>query len=72
MPDGSTVLSIESQSQRFATFFVAPLVGWSIDHVATQGLPGSFWPIGLVGAMAAFAILCSSGSENKQAVQLAK
>lgn len=69
---GATVLSIESQSQRFATFFVAPLVGWSIDHVATQGLPGSFWPIGLVGAMAAFAILCSSGSENKQAVQLAK
>ncbi|MDG1809348.1 MAG: MFS transporter [Pirellulaceae bacterium] len=68
---GATVLSIESQSQRFATFLVAPLVGWAIDHVATHGLPGSFWPIGLVGAIAAFAILISSSSDDARADQQA-
>ena len=55
----ATVLSIESQSQRTATLVIAPIVGWAIDHVATRGLPGSFWPIGVVGAVAAIMILVS-------------
>ncbi len=54
---GATVLSIESQSQRLATFFVAPLVGWGIDQVARSGGPGQFWPIGVVGGLAALVVL---------------
>ena len=55
----ATILSIESQSQRMATFLIAPLVGWAIDHVAVNGLPGSFWPIGVAGTVAAIAMLLS-------------
>lgn len=49
---GATLLSVESQSQRLATLFVAPIVGLSVDFVVTQELPGHFWPIALVGIIA--------------------
>lgn len=64
---GATVLSIESQSQRMATFLIAPLVGWAIDHVAVNGLPGSFWPIGVAGAVAAIIILTSKTNSESAA-----
>ena len=64
---GATVLSIESQSQRLATFFVAPIVGWTIDQVASSSGPGQFWPIGVVGAAAALLVLLTGTSHSGKA-----
>lgn len=50
---GATVLSIESQAQRLATMIVAPLLGWAVDWVRLGGPGGEFWPVGVVGALAA-------------------
>ena len=50
---GATVLSIESQAQRLATFAIAPLAGWSVDVVAHRHWAGEFWPLALVGGLAA-------------------
>jgi len=47
---GAIILSIESQSRRFATMLLAPVIGLAID--ATRGdemRSGDFWPIGLIG-----------------------
>ncbi len=54
---GATILSIESQSQRLATLVVAPLVGLAIDTVTVRQWPGHFWPIAIVGATAALAMI---------------
>jgi MFS family permease len=54
---GATVLALESQSQRLATFLLAPLVGWAVDWASQASLPGQFWPIGVTGATAALLIL---------------
>ena len=51
--EGATVLSIESQAQRTATFVMAPAIGWTIDIVKQNDLGGEFWPIGLVGGLIA-------------------
>ena len=47
----ATVLSIEAQSKSLATIVLAPSLGWLVDRV------GSFWPVGVVGALIAVAIL---------------
>ncbi len=52
---GSTLLSIESQAQRFVNLFVAPAVGLAIDQIAQHGWPGHYWPISLAGGLAAIA-----------------
>ncbi len=54
---GATILSIESQSQRLATFFVAPMIGFAIDTIAYRQWPGHFWPIAIVGSAAALTML---------------
>lgn len=57
---GATVLSIESQAQRFATLLFAPFIGWLIDihYVFGTGGPSiSFWPIGAVGLVIALLVL---------------
>lgn len=61
---GATVLSIESQAQRAATMIVAPLLGWAVDLVRLGGPGGEFWPVGVVGAVAAlfFFVTASSAS----------
>jgi len=46
---GSTLLSIESQSVSLATMVLAPLIGYSVDLVDQTGAGGAFWPVGLVG-----------------------
>lgn len=51
--EGATILSIESQATRTATFLVAPLIGWAIDSVRENNWGGEFWPIGLVGGVIA-------------------
>ena len=49
---GAIILSIESQSRRFSTMIVAPLMGLAIDTTRTGGLGnGEFWPIGIVGVV---------------------
>jgi MFS family permease len=58
--EGATVLSIESQAQRLATMVLAPLVGWLIDAVRSNQLGGEFWPIGVIGAIVALGMICTS------------
>lgn len=58
--EGATVLSIESQAQRLATMVLAPLVGWLIDVVRSNQLGGEFWPIGVIGAIVALGMICTS------------
>jgi len=48
---GATVLSIESQSRRFATMGLAPLLGLAMDTAQQEGLGGPFWPIGVLGVV---------------------
>ena len=45
----ATVLSIESQAQRFATMLLAPAIGLAVDTTQSSGVGGPFWPIGAVG-----------------------
>jgi MFS family permease len=65
--EGATVLSIESQAQRAATFLMAPTIGWSIDAVQQSGLGGEFWPIGLVGSLIGGWMFLSSRKFNRSA-----
>lgn len=58
--EGATVLSIESQSKRFATMILAPSLGWLIDSVRVHEIGGEFWPIGAVGAIIAVVMLATS------------
>ncbi len=51
--EGATVLSIESQAQRSATFVMAPVIGWAIDLAHHNEWGGGFWPIGLAGSLIA-------------------
>ena len=50
---GTSILSVESQSQTFAKMFFAPALGLVVDLIAT-GSPesgGKFWPIAAAGAL---------------------
>jgi hypothetical protein len=50
---GTSVLSVESQSQTFAKMILAPTLGFLVDQIASAG-PGSggkFWPIAAVGVL---------------------
>ncbi|HJM89069.1 MAG TPA: MFS transporter [Dehalococcoidia bacterium] len=47
--EAATVLSIESQAQRFATMLLAPAIGLAIDTTQGNDVGGPFWPIGAVG-----------------------
>lgn len=58
--EGATVLSIESQSQRIATFVLAPAIGWAIDRAHQLNWGGEFWPIGLVGSLIAVAMIATN------------
>ncbi|MFW6056942.1 MAG: MFS transporter [Chloroflexota bacterium] len=55
--EGATVLSIESQAKSISTMIVAPLFGLSVDFVRLHGPGGQFWPIALIAALIACAIL---------------
>lgn len=54
---GATILSLESQAQRLTTMVIGPLGGWLVDLVSRRSLPGNFWPLALIGGLAAGAIL---------------
>lgn len=61
---GATVLSIESQSRRFATMIFAPLMGLAIDGSATGDVGGAFWPIGALGLATGLAFLAINRSRR--------
>ncbi len=50
---GTSILSVESQSQTFAKMLFAPALGFVVDLVANMGtgLGGKFWPIAMVGIL---------------------
>lgn len=54
---GATVLSIESQAKSVATMIAAPVLGLAVDFVKLHGIGGTFWPVGLGGAVVAGIIL---------------
>jgi len=48
---GTSILSVESQSQTMAKMLLAPALGFAVDLIASAG-PGSggkFWPIAALG-----------------------
>ncbi|MCB9846887.1 MAG: MFS transporter [Phycisphaeraceae bacterium] len=54
---GATLLSIESQSRRFATMLAAPVIGFAVQHASEPDGPVRLWPIGAIGvALAALAL----------------
>lgn len=58
---GTSVLSVESQSQTFAKMLLAPLLGLLVD-LASRGDPLSgsgFWPLALVGLVISLALALS-------------
>lgn len=48
---GTSILSVESQSQTFAKMLLAPALGFLIDLVGSAGSSGKFWPIAAAGAL---------------------
>jgi len=48
---GTSILSVESQSQTFAKMLLAPALGFLVDWVGSAGSSGKFWPIAAVGVL---------------------
>jgi MFS family permease len=58
---GATILSIESQSRRFATMLLAPLMGFAIDTAQSHSIgAGAFWPIGVIGLLVGLGFFATS------------
>ena len=55
--EGATVLSIESQARAIATMVVAPVFGMAVDYVRANGPGAEFWPVALIPAAIALAML---------------
>ena len=70
---GATILSIESQSRRFATMIVAPLMGLAIDTVQQEQIgAGAFWPIGVIGVIVGLAFLVTALTPSEVAAEAAE
>ena len=65
---GATVLSIESQARRFATMILAPLMGLAVDAAQSGGAGGAFWPLGVVGLLAAIPFFLTAARRPERAV----
>ncbi len=61
---GATVLSIESQAKSFATMLIAPVLGWLVD------MTGSFWTVGVFGAVIATLIIVTARPLEDVEVQM--
>ena len=59
---GTSILSVESQSQTFAKMIFAPALGFLVDLIASsgQGYGGKFWPIAAVGVVISASMALSS------------
>jgi len=55
--EGATVLSIESQARAISTMVVAPVFGVAVDFVRVNGPGAEFWPVALISAAIALAML---------------
>lgn len=55
---GTSVLSVESQSQTFAKMVLAPLLGLVVDLMSRAGpaFGGTYWPLALVGLLISLAM----------------
>lgn len=63
---GSTVLSIESQSVALATMVLAPMIGYGVDVVERLGAGGTFWPVGLVGLAVSLLFFGTAGGSGHE------
>ena len=59
---GTSILSVESQSQTFAKMILAPALGFLVDLIASGGpaYGGKFWPIAAVGVIISGAMALSA------------
>jgi MFS family permease len=64
--EGATVLSIESQSQRLATLFWAPVMGSLVDWASQTDRGPELWPIGVTGAIIAATVLMTIQRNARQ------
>lgn len=64
---GTSILSVESQSQTVAKMFFAPALGFLVDLIARAGgdFGGKFWPIAAVGALISAYMALSAGRSGK-------
>jgi MFS family permease len=58
---GTSILSVESQSQTFAKMILAPLLGLVVDLMSRAGpaFGGKYWPLALVGLLISLAMALS-------------
>ncbi|MBS1229793.1 MAG: transporter [Proteobacteria bacterium] len=65
---GTSILSVESQSQTFAKMLFAPALGFAIDLIARAGSGGSgkFWPIAAVGVVISVSMVLSVKTGNRR------
>lgn len=61
---GTSVLSVESQSQTFAKMLLAPLLGWLVDLASGAG-DGRFWPLAATG-LAISVLLAATGRRSRR------
>ena len=62
---GTSILSVESQSQTFAKMLLAPALGFLVDWVGRAGGNGKFWPIAAVGAViSAYMVVSGRGDRS--------
>ena len=60
----ATVLSIESRAKSLFLAVVAPLLGWSIDLLASGGRELSFLPVGALGVTVSTLVLVTGRRRN--------
>lgn len=70
---GTSILSVESQSQTFAKMLFAPALGFIIDLVsrAGPGWGGTFWPLAAVGALISLSLAVSAKGKKQDATPVA-
>ena len=65
---GTSILSVESQSQTLAKMLLAPALGFAVDLVASAdpGGIGKFWPIAAVGALLSASMALSAAKKHRE------
>lgn len=64
---GTSILSVESQSQTLAKMLLAPALGFAVDLVASAGPAwgGEFWPIAAVGVLICVSMVQSAAVRGR-------
>ena len=64
---GTSILSVESQSQTLAKMLLAPALGFAVDLVASAGPAwgGKFWPIAAVGVLICVSMVHSAAVRGR-------